>query len=87
MSQGPVMQIQDTDDGIRHRQAVPAGELPPPVIDQPAPKAMMAPEASNDLRAPAPIAATNDTFDWGNLGLNPLRTTDEGGVQQASYEE
>lgn len=93
MSRGAVEQIQDTDDGTLG--ATPAAmrgdgqNAPPPQIDEPTPAPKPGPITRGPARPATPAFSQRPTesFDWGGLGLNPLRQGDAGGVKTVSYEE
>lgn len=93
MSRGAVEQIQDTDDGTRG--ATPAAmrsdgqPAPAPQIDEPTPAPKPGPITRGPSRSATPAFSQRptETFDWGGLGLNPLRSGEAGSVQTVSYEE
>ena len=90
VSRGAVEQQQDTDIGTRGATPYPGvGEpIEDPRIGDPEPEPALPPVTRQSPAVSRPVAASGQaTFDWGELGLNPLRESTSNQVQQASYQE
>jgi hypothetical protein len=93
VSRGAVEQQQDTDIGTRGATPYPGtGEpIEDPQIGDPDPEPDLPPVTLQSPAASRPVAAMSGsgqgTFDWGELGLNPLRESTNNQIQQASYQE